>query len=69
MAEDIFEEAHSAVAIGIAERFTVQPHSMAWEQRCDELATAAIEAMQLFISMRSTRELWENPAISAKPTD
>ena len=46
------EDAHGAVAEGIAERFLLQPHSMAWEQRCDELATAAIEAMQMFISFR-----------------
>jgi hypothetical protein len=48
---ELKSEAHSAVAIGIAECFLQQPHSMAWEERTDQLATAAIEAMQLFISM------------------
>jgi hypothetical protein len=46
------DEAHAAVSVGIAERFLVQPREMAWEQRCDELATAAIEAMQLHIQAR-----------------
>ncbi|HYI40009.1 MAG TPA: hypothetical protein VE053_06795 [Allosphingosinicella sp.] len=44
-----FDEAHSAVSVGIAERYLCQSPDMTWEERCDELATAAIEAMQLFI--------------------
>lgn len=52
----MFDEAHSAVSVGIAERFLVQPRDMAWEQRCDELASAAIEAMQLHIqAVRDSR--------------
>jgi hypothetical protein len=51
MATDLSSDAHSAVAVAIAERFTCQPRDMTWEERCDELATAAIEAMQIFIQM------------------
>jgi hypothetical protein len=43
------EDAHTAVSVGIAERFLIQPAHMPWESRCDELASDAIEAMQLFI--------------------
>jgi hypothetical protein len=51
-----FSEAHSAVSVGIAERFLLQPRDMTWEDRCDELAAAAIEAMQLFIQAQRREE-------------
>jgi hypothetical protein len=65
MARDpIFDEAHSAVAIGIAEKFLTQPRDMTWEDRTDELATAAIEAMQVFIQLRR----WHRSAIAPSET-
>lgn len=49
-------EAHIAVATAIAECFLCQPKEMAWEQRCEELATAAIEGLQLHFDYIRTRQ-------------
>lgn len=64
-----YDDAHSAVAVGLAERFLEQPADMAWEQRCDELATAAIEAMQIFISVRRDASAIEARSDAAPKSD
>ena len=61
------DEAHMAVAIAIAERLLCQPRDMAWEQKCDELASAAIEGLQLhFEYLRQHAKPLPTPPTDAK---
>jgi hypothetical protein len=53
--QELKEEAHSDVAVAIAEKFLCQPRDMPWEDRCDELATAAIQALQIFFQLHRGR--------------